>query len=208
MDCEKHPSTEKRYRDLVSAILADEAREKGGPVKAKQLRDWFYQYNGSYFRSELKRPAIVIEELGEGNLGYCDTRKRRIVISPRTVNYPEMARRTLLHEMAHLVSRGHNAKYIAVLEVFQENGEEWAGKMIDLYRGNWIVKEEFGQVLHPRDLILDVLDQIMIGAAGKKLDFRTVKRSIADSLDMDVKDVDEYCPWLREDYNKMKRIYC
>ena len=60
--------------------------------------------------------------------GLCDPRSRTISISTHRAGSEEAVRRTLLHEMCHIVERSgfHGPKFCEQLLRLAERGEEWA----------------------------------------------------------------------------------
>jgi hypothetical protein len=177
-------------------------------VTTKQLRAWFDEYNSRYFKGKLKRPAIVIKDL-EGELGRYDLEAKRITVSRRIVSRPELARRVLIHEMAHLVSLGHKGRYLSVLDRLKNLGEEWAEKELALYRGDWIVPDEFDTEEDWDSLVRGYLESIALLLIEKNIrpDLRRVKRILARLLDIDPAEVEGVAPHWREEWHKIKGYY-
>jgi hypothetical protein len=85
----------------------------------ERLRNLFKHYNQRYWRGRLSRYRVIQSALSENHCdGYCDLRRKKILIDPAGHNSDRDLRATLLHEMAHAASRkpGHGVGFFAQME--------------------------------------------------------------------------------------------
>lgn len=85
----------------------------------RRLCNLFNRYNQRYWRGTLSQYCVVQDALSEMRCdGYCDLRKKRIVIDAVGHSSDRDLRATLLHEMAHAGSRDprHGVRFFAEME--------------------------------------------------------------------------------------------
>ena len=92
----------------------------------RRLEDLFQKYNGQYFGGSLRKWGAAIGRLDDmGAVGFCESKKKQLIVDTDHITSDAEIRSTLLHEMAHAAAPGretHGYKFWEQIERLLQKG--------------------------------------------------------------------------------------
>ena len=160
----------------------------------------FDSFNKTFFRGRLPKYRVrlrILRRCLDDEYGHCDDHKRIIYID-RGLD-PESERRTLLHEMCHIGTRGHGKRFQAKLARLAQLGESWAEEE----------RTEYEEALRPRrSLTALVKSEIKdVAMAQPDLPWLKARKLICLVVCKTPAELRRIAPWARAQWKKEAAVF-